>query len=173
MNPRSHNGKQSSSVVHPFPPFIGESPRMLILGSFPSVRSREAMFYYCHPQNRFWAVLARLFGEELPLTVDEKKALLSRHGIALWDVIASCRIAGSADSSITDVSVNDISPLLDTYGITGVFTNGKKAYSLYNGLILPAVGIEAVCLPSTSPANAAYSLEKLCGEWQKELFNVR
>ncbi|MBQ7322687.1 MAG: DNA-deoxyinosine glycosylase [Clostridia bacterium] len=156
---------QAQTVTHPIPPFCAEGARVLILGSFPSVRSRESGFFYGHPQNRFWHVLARVFEDAVPATVEEKKAFLAAHGIALWDVIASCRIEGSADSSIRDVTPNDIPSLVRSHGIRAVFTNGKKAQALYDKHILPALGIPAVCLPSTSPANAAWSVERLTASW--------
>lgn len=154
-------------IVHPIPPFYNKGSRILILGSFPSVKSREQGFFYGHPQNRFWKTLARVFGAETPVTVGEKKEFLSAHNIALWDVVRSCGISGSADSKITNVTANDISPILREANIEKIFVNGKKAYSLYCEYILPLTGREAVCLPSTSPANAAFGLEKLCAEWQK------
>ena len=152
-------------VDHPIPPVIDEHSHTLILGSFPSVLSREAAFFYGHPQNRFWRVLSAVLGREVPTTVEEKRDLLLSEGIALWDVIGSCEIKGSADSSITDVVPNDLVPLLATAPIRRIFVNGKTAkryYDLYQKKIL---GIDAVCLPSTSPANASYSLERLIAEW--------
>ena len=156
----------SAAVVHPIPPFCAEGARVLILGSFPSVRSRESGFFYGHPQNRFWRVLASLFGERVPATIADKKHLLAAHGIALWDVIASCRITGSADSSIRDVVPNDIATLIQAHDIRAVFTNGRTAQALYDKHILPSLGIPAVCLPSTSPANAAWSAERLAAAWR-------
>ena len=152
-------------VDHPIPPVIDECSHTLILGSFPSVLSREAAFFYGHPQNRFWRVLSAVLGREVPTTVEEKRDLLLSEGIALWDVIGSCEIKGSADSSITDVVPNDLVPLLATAPIRRIFVNGKTAkryYDLYQKKIL---GIDAVSLPSTSPANASYSLERLIAEW--------
>jgi len=153
-------------ITHPIPPFYRPDSRILILGSFPSVKSREQGFFYGHKQNRFWKTLALVFGAETPVTVGEKKEFLAAHGIALWDVVRSCVITGSADSKITDVTANDIAPILRDADIEKIFVNGKKAYSLYCRYILPATGREAVCLPSTSPANAAYGLKRLCTEWQ-------
>ena len=152
-------------VDHPIPPVIDERSHTLILGSFPSMLSREAAFFYGHPQNRFWRVLSAVLGREVPTTVEEKRDLLLSEGIALWDVIGSCEIKGSADSSITDVVPNDLVPLLATAPIRRIFVNGKTAkryYDLYQKKIL---GIDAVSLPSTSPANASYSLERLIAEW--------
>ena len=148
-------------VNHPFDPIWDENSRILILGSFPSVRSRTDNFYYGHPQNRFWKVTAAVFGEAPPQTVDEKKAFLLKHGIALWDVIASCEIENSSDQSIRNAVVNDLSEILDTADIRAVFTNGKAADKLYRKYH----GDTAICLPSTSPANAAWTMEKLEQAW--------
>ncbi len=156
----------SVSVVHPIPPFCADGARVLILGSFPSVKSRESGFFYGHPQNRFWRVLAQVFEDAVPVSVEEKKAFLAAHGVALWDVIASCRITGSADSSIRDVVPNDIAALMEAHAIRAVFTNGRTAQALYDKHILPTLGIPAVCLPSTSPANAAWSAERLAAAWR-------
>ena len=153
-------------LTHPIPPVFDKSSRVLILGSFPSVKSREAQFFYGHPQNRFWRVLSALFGEKAGETPEEKTAFLLRHRIALWDVIASCEIEGSADSSITDAAPNDLSVILCTAQITHIFTNGKTADRLYRRYLQTLTGIEAVCLPSTSPANAAWSLDRLTEAWQ-------
>lgn len=153
------------TVTHPIPPHCAEDAHILILGSFPSVKSRESGFFYGHPQNRFWRVLSRVFADEIPQTVEEKKAFLTAHRIALWDVIASCRIEGSADSSIRDVIPNDIAALLTAHDIRAIFTNGQTAQALYDKHIRPTLGIPAVCLPSTSPANAAWSTERLTQAW--------
>lgn len=155
------------TVTHPIPPFCEAGARVLILGSFPSVKSRESGFFYGHPQNRFWRVLAAVFEDTVPATVEEKKAFLAAHGIALWDVIASCRIEGSADSSIRDVVPNDIASLLKSHSIRAIFTNGKTAQTLYDKHIFPTLGVSALCLPSTSPANAAWSAEKLVNAWRE------
>ena len=153
-------------IVHPIPPLYNSESKILILGSFPSVKSRETEFFYGHRQNRFWKVTSAVFEEELPDTIEEKRAFLLKSGIALWDVIKSCEITGSSDSSIKNVAVNDIMPIIKDTGISKIFVNGKKAYALYKKYILPQTGIEAVCLPSTSPANAGYSLDKLIEEWK-------
>ncbi len=151
--------------VHPIAPVFDKDSKVLILGSFPSVRSREEGFFYGHPQNRFWKVTSQIFGEELPVTIDEKKAFLIRNHIALWDVIGSCEIDGSSDSSIRDVTVNDLSVILGTADIRAIFLNGKKAEQYYLKYIFPILKRDAVCLPSTSPANAAWNLEKLITVW--------
>lgn len=151
--------------VHPIAPVFDKDSKVLILGSFPSVRSREEGFFYGHPQNRFWKVTSQIFGEELPVTIDEKKAFLIRNHIALWDVIGSCEIDGSSDSSIRDVTVNDLSVILDVTDIRAIFLNGKKAEQYYLKYLFPVLKRDAVCLPSTSPANAAWNLEKLITVW--------
>ena len=152
-------------IVHPFPAFYRPDAKVLILGSFPSVKSREQMFFYGHPQNRFWRVTASLLGEEPPATVAEKQAFLERNWIALWDVIGSCTIVGSSDSSIRDVVPNDLRPILESAPIRAIFVNGKTAWRYYQAYQLPVLGREAMCLPSTSPANAAYSMERLLAAW--------
>ena len=159
-------------MLHPIDPVFDKDSRVLILGSFPSVRSREEGFFYGHPQNRFWKVTARVFGEEVPKTVEEKKAFLLRNHIALWDVIGSCDIEGSSDASIRNATVNDISHILKTARIKAVFLNGRKAYSLYQKYMYPDVKREGICLPSTSPANAMWSVDKLTSEW-KQIREIR
>ena len=162
---KKKNGKESYTIIHHIPPVYDENSRILVLGSFPSVKSREYGFFYGHPQNRFWRVIAKLYNEKTPESIDEKKALLLRNGVAVWDVIHSCQISGSADSSIKDVVPNDINSLIKDSQIKRIFTNGKKADELYGKYIGKQTGIKAVCLPSTSPANAVWSLEKLVKVW--------
>ncbi len=154
------------SIVHPIPPLYDENSKVLILGSFPSVKSRESRFFYGHPQNRFWKVIAFVCGQEIPKNIQEKKELLLNHNIAVWDVIHSCDITGSSDSSIKNVVANDISKIINESKIEKIYTNGKKAHQLYEKYIMPDSGIDAVCLPSTSPANAAWNLEKLVMTWK-------
>lgn len=157
---------EPTRVLHPFPPLYDERSEALILGSFPSVKSRENMFFYGHPQNRFWKLLALLCGEEVPVTIEEKTDLvLSRH-LALWDTIRSCTITGSSDSSVRDVVPNDLSVIIDNSRVSRVFCNGALSYNMYMKYSFPATGIRAVKLPSTSPANAAYSLERLAKAWE-------
>lgn len=151
---------------HTFDPVYDENSRVLILGSFPSVKSREQGFYYAHPQNRFWRVIADITGEEPPQTVEDKKSLLLRRNIALWDVAYCCEINGSSDSSMRNVRPNDIAALLENTQITRIFANGKTAAKLYEKLVAPKTGLPITCLPSTSPANAAFSLERLREEWK-------
>lgn len=152
--------------IHPFPPVYDECSEILILGSFPSVKSREENFFYGHPRNRFWKVTSAVFGEAVPRTVGEKKAFLLRKRIALWDVIASCEIEGSADSTIGNVLPNDLSVILASAPIRAIFVNGRTAEKYYRLYSEKTTGREAVCLPSTSPANAARSLDDLIRAWQ-------
>ena len=151
---------------HPFPPLYNEQSRILILGSFPSIKSREQMFFYGHPQNRFWKVLAAVFETPVPATIEEKRAFLLAHGVAVWDTIASCDITGSSDSSIKNVVPNDLTPILSAVCIDRIYVNGKTAEKYYNKYIRDVIGREALCLPSTSPANAAWSLHRLVQAWQ-------
>ncbi|MBE7044357.1 MAG: DNA-deoxyinosine glycosylase [Ruminococcaceae bacterium] len=156
-------------ISHPFPPLYNEQSKILILGSFPSVKSREQMFFYGHPQNRFWRVLSEVLKKPLPETVAEKKAFLLESHIAVWDVIASCEIVGSSDASIKNAVANDLSEILATADIRQIFVNGKTAEKYYRRYQLPTLGQDAICLPSTSPANAAWSQERLVGAWQSIL----
>lgn len=153
-------------ICHPFPPLYDGNSKILVLGSFPSVKSREQLFFYGHPQNRFWRVTAAVYGAETPKTIPEKKAFLLSHGIALWDVIASCEITGSADSSIKNAVANDLSPIFAEAAIKHIFVNGQTAKRFYDRYTKPIIGREAAVLPSTSPANAAWSFEKLVTAWQ-------
>ena len=152
--------------THPIPPLYGENSHTLILGSFPSVTSREAGFFYGHPQNRFWRVLSTVFGADVPETVEQKKQLVLSNGLALWDVIASCEITGSSDTSISSVIPNDLDIILKNCNIKRIFANGKTAEKYYNKYQFEKTGIACITLPSTSPANAAYSVEKLCDYWK-------
>ena len=157
---------QAEKIIHPIPPLYDADSEILILGSFPSIRSREARFFYGHPQNRFWPLLAALFGEEPPSTIEEKKALAHSHHIALWDSIRSCTIVGSSDSSVRDVVPNDLSEILDNSRVERIFCNGTLSHKMYMKYIYPSVGIKAVRLPSTSPSNAAFGMERLKEEWR-------
>lgn len=148
-------------IIHSIEPVFDTESRVLILGTMPSPKSREVQFYYGHPQNRFWRVLAAVLGEELPQSVPEKKAMLLRHRIALWDVLAECEIIGASDSSIRNPVANDLSVILDHAPVQAVFTTGATAWKLYTRLQKPHTGIEAVRLPSTSPANCAVKMEAL------------
>lgn len=153
-------------ISHGFAPVFDENSRILILGTLPSGKSREMGFYYGHPQNRFWKVLAGLFDEAVPRTVEEKKAMLLRNGVAIWDVIESCDIIGASDSSIKNVVPSDVAGLLRRTGIQKVFANGALAKKLYDKYTCGAAGVEAVQLPSTSPANARFRLEDLLESWR-------
>lgn len=148
-------------VTHEFPALFAEDSRVLILGSIPSPKSREAAFYYGHPQNRFWRVMAAVLKEEIPASVEEKKAMMLKHGIALWDVLAECDIAGASDTSIKNPVANDMNWILKQTKIQTIYTTGATAYKLYEKLCFPACGIHAVKLPSTSPANCAVKYEQL------------
>lgn len=153
-------------IVHSFEPVYDKASEILILGTLPSVKSRENNFYYGHKQNRFWKVLAALLKEPLPDTIEEKKTMLLAHRIALWDVIQSCDIKGSSDSSIKNVQPTDIGMILEKTNVTQIYANGNKAGQLYKRYQFPVTGIEATVLPSTSPANAAWSFDRLCETWR-------
>ena len=157
---------EHEAVVHPFAPVWDINSRVLILGSFPSVCSRQIGFYYGHPQNRFWPLMARLFGEPVPQTAQERRAFALRHGIALWDSIESCTITGSSDASIRAATPNDVAGLIRQSCIQRVYCNGQQAYKLYQTYCAEACGLAAIPLPSTSPANAAWTMDKLAQAWQ-------
>ena len=158
--------QQYLAIHHPFAPVFDSTSRVLVLGTFPSVQSRANAFYYGHPQNRFWPVLAALFGAVVPSSVEEKTALLLTHHVALWDVLASCDIAGSADGSIRNPVPNDLSELLGQAPICTVFANGQTAAALYRRWSQPQTGLPMIALPSTSPANARCTLETLIAAWK-------
>lgn len=153
-------------ISHTFEPVFDKHSRLLILGTFPSVKSRENQFYYGHPQNRFWKLLALLTEESAPISVPEKKAFLLRNGIAIWDVIAEYEIIGSSDSSIRNVRANDMRVILDHAPVQDIYANGAKAYELYMKYCYPDIGRGITKLPSTSPANAAYQMERLKECWK-------
>lgn len=180
-------------MYHPFGPLYNEKSKVLILGSFPSVKSREQQFFYGHPQNRFWKVIAALFpanmakiqegrsGNEnsqmvdigtnenanlpVPETIEEKKSLILDSGLALWDSIGSCEIIGSSDASIRNAEPNDLRLITDNCDIRAIYCNGKKSLEVFNRYIEPVLGRTAEALPSTSPANAAWSLDRLIEAW--------
>lgn len=156
-------------VVHTFGPLYNEGSKILILGSIPSPASREAGFYYGHPRNRFWQMLAELYGMPLPESIEEKKALVLSHGLALWDVIEECDIIGAADSSVKNAVPTDIPALLEQTQIRMILCNGALSKKIYDQYQLPQTGIPAQKMPSTSPANAVWSLERLKKEWGKAL----
>lgn len=153
-------------IKHPFPPLYDKDSKILVLGSFPSVKSREQLFFYGHPQNRFWKVTAAVFGDDVPKSIEDKKAFLHKNHIALWDVIASCDIEGSADSTIKNVVPNDLDAIIKNSKVKRIFVNGKTAEKYYNKYTKDKLGRAAVCLPSTSPANAAWNIERLVGAWR-------
>ena len=164
------NTQKYQHITHEFEPIFDERSRVLILGTLPSVKSREGQFYYHHPQNRFWKVLAKICKTEPPATIAEKKAMLLEHGIAIWDVVQSCDIIGSSDSSIKNVTPADLSVILRQASVKTIFLNGGKAWDLYQKYCAGMTELPAVKLPSTSPANAAWSLEKLVTVWEEELY---
>ncbi len=152
-------------VVHSFEPVYNTDSKILILGTLPSVKSRENHFYYGHKQNRFWKLLARICEEDVPETIEEKKAMLLRNHIAIWDVIYSCDIQGSSDSSIKNVVPTDLKQVLVSSSITQIYANGNKAGSLYKKYQQANTNMNITVLPSTSPANAAWSLDRLYDTW--------
>ena len=156
---------QSQRIVHPFGPLFSDESRVLILGSFPSVKSREQQFFYGHPQNRFWKVIAAVFDRDVPETIPQKKELILSRRLALWDSIASCVITGSSDASIRDVCPNDLHVILSQAPIRCICCNGKKSLEIYQKYIEPVTGRKALCLPSTSPANAQWTLDRLIESW--------
>lgn len=153
------------TVEHGFEPIFDENSKILILGTMPSVKSREQGFYYGHGQNRFWKVLAGVTGDRLPVSIEEKKAFLLRNHIAVWDVVKKCDIVGSSDASIKNAEANDIARLLNDSNIVKIYANGQAAKKLYDKTSREKCGMDAVLLPSTSPANAAFSPEKLEEKW--------
>lgn len=156
-------------ITHEFDAFYHQNSKILILGSIPSSKSREEGFYYAHPKNRFWKVISKIFNEKEPKTIPEKKKLLFNHQIALFDVLESCDIKGSSDSSIKNPVPNDIRTILQNSKIEKIYTTGKTAYRLYNQYILKQTKIEAIYLPSTSPANCRVSFEQLVEEYYKRI----
>lgn len=157
---------EPATQIHPIPPLFDAQSRVLILGSFPSVKSREARFFYGHPQNRFWKLLALLFDELPPQTIEDKKRLVLDHHLALWDVIHACTVTGSSDSSIRDVVPNDLRVILRHSDVKNIYCNGALSFRLYQQYIFPQTGVAAVKLPSTSPANAAWNMERLQQAWE-------
>lgn len=159
MNRRKNTPEQ---ITHLISPVYNAQSRVLILGTMPSPKSRKVGFYYGHPQNRFWRIMANILHAPFPQTTEERRELMLSRNIALWDVLQSCTIQGAGDASIRDAVPNDIAPILQAADIRAIFTTGKKAYALYQRLIRPHVGRDAIVLPSTSPANCAQSLDALC-----------
>ena len=163
--------KDYQHLSHNFGPIYSNNSEILILGSFPSVKSREVNFYYGHPQNRFWKVISNVYNSNLPLNIEEKIDFLHKNHIALWDTIDSCDIIGSSDSSIKNVITTDINIILNSANIKKIFCNGNTSYKLYMKYLFPKTDKLAIKLPSTSPANAAFSLEKLIKIWTEEIIN--
>lgn len=161
--------KEYTHVTHPFPALYNKESEILILGSLPSVKSREQMFFYGHPQNRFWKVIAAVLNETVPKNIEEKKAMLYRHHVALWDTIYSCDIIGSSDSSIKNVVPTDLKAIVKDSNVKRIFCNGKTSGTYFQKYQQKELGIEAEVLPSTSPANAAYSVERLVGIWKEKI----
>ena len=157
--------REYTHVEHMIDPVYDKNSKILILGSFPSVKSRQQAFFSGHPQNRFWKVIAGVLGCRVPESIDEKKEMLLSHYVAVWDVIESCDIVGSSDSSIKDVKVNDFNRILDSADISKIYANGGKAYELYMKYAIEKTGRDIIKLPSTSPANAAWNLERLIDAW--------
>ncbi len=163
----TYKEKETIFLAHPFEPLFDAESRLLILGSFPSVKSREQNFFYGHPQNRFWKVLANVFSEDAaPRTIEEKRHFLHQHHVALWDVIYSCRIHGSSDASIRDAVPTDLKRILDNSKVNRIFVNGQTAFKLYQKHQQQVIDLPAAVLPSTSPANAAWSVERLTEAWR-------
>lgn len=153
-------------VVHPFGPLYDSQSKVLILGSLPSLKSREQNFFYGHPQNRYWPLIARLFGQKTPQTVEDKKALVLSHNMAMWDTIYSCDIIGSSDSSIRNAVPTDLSAIINNSCVKHIFCNGNTSGSYYRKYQEPLLGIKAIVLPSTSPANAAWNFDRLFEAWK-------
>lgn len=158
-------------VVHPFEAVYNNDSKILILGSFPSVKSREINFYYGHPQNRFWKILENIYNEKIDNNIERKKEFLLRNNIALWDTIKSCEITGSSDSSIKNAIPNDIENLIHTTNIKAIFCNGNTSYKLFMKYFKDKINIPIICLPSSSPANAKFSLIDLTKIWKGNIIN--
>ena len=163
------NKTKYKHIVHPFPPLYNSESRILILGSLPSVKSREQMFFYVHPQNRICKMINVLIEYTVPQTIEEKYAFMLKHNIAMWDTIYSCDIIGSSDSSIKNVVPTDLKSIIDNSKIEKVICNGKTSGKYYEKYQMKYLGIKPDILPSTSPANAAYSLGKLVEIWKKSI----
>lgn len=171
MSARPKSAVQPQRVGPGFAPVCGPGSRVLLLGSFPSPKSREQGFYYGHPQNRFWPLLASLTGAPAPARDDlaAKRRLILQNGLALWDTIRCCTITGASDASVRDVQPNDIPALVRAYGLQAVFCNGAASWQLYEKYVAEQAGLHAVKLPSTSPANAAWTMARLQAAWAQAL----
>lgn len=156
-------------VKHPFKPIYNKNSKVLILGSFPSVKSREEDFYYAHPNNRFWKIISYILQKDFPLNIEEKKQMLLEGKIAIWDVLEQCEITGSSDASIKNPIVNDIYSLVNKSNIKAIFFNGKKSFQIFNKFCTKKPNVDLIYLPSTSPANAAFNFDKLCVIWKNNI----
>ncbi len=163
---KKYTEAEYTHIVHPIPPLYNKNSKILILGSLPSIKSREGMFFYHHPQNRFWKMIAAVTNSDVPQTIEEKRELILTHGFAVWDAIHECDIIGSSDASIRNAVPNDISRILKEAPITRIIANGEKSYRMYEKYCYPQTGIHAVRCPSTSPANAAVTFERLVEAWR-------
>ena len=155
--------------IHNIDPVYDKKSEILILGSFPSVKSRQIRFFYGHPQNRFWKIMAAVYEDEVPESIEDKKSFLLRHRVAVWDVIESCEIKGSSDSSISNVKVNDVNRIIKNSRITRIFVNGRTAEKYYKKYLEKSAGLKAILLESSSPANARYSLSDLIDDWKEKI----
>ena len=158
---------QYTHIKRTFGPVYNQNSKVLILGSFPSIKSREANFYYGHPQNRFWLIIGKILECDIPASVEEKRALLLESGIALWDIIEECDIVGSSDASIRNIIPVDIQQVLEAADIAQIYCNGSTSYDLFIRYLTPVCGRKPVKLPSTSPANAAWNLTRLYESWKQ------
>ena len=156
-------------VNHPFKPIYNSESQILILGSFPSVKSREVCFYYGHPQNRFWKILSNIFNVNIPLSTNEKIKFLISHKIAIWDTIKSCNINSSSDSSIKNAIPNDIEMIIKNSNIKAIFCNGNTSYKIFIKYFKDKINLPIICLPSSSPANAKFSLQNLTDIWKEKI----
>ncbi len=154
-------------ISHPFEPVYDNNSKILVLGSFPSIKSRENNFYYGHPQNRFWKILENIFDEKIDNSIQNKKEFLLKHNIALWDTIKSCDIQSSSDSSIKNAIPNDIENIIKNTNISSILCNGNISYKIFNKYFKDKINIQVICLPSSSPANAKFSLDMLTNIWSK------
>ena len=155
--------------IHNIDPVYDKKSEILILGSFPSVKSRQIRFFYGHPQNRFWKTMAAVYEDEVPESIEDKKSFLLRHRVAVWDVIESCEIKGSSDSSISNVKVNDVNKIIKNSRIERIFVNGRTAEGYYKKYLEKSTGLKAILLESSSPANARYSLSDLIDDWKEKI----
>lgn len=160
-------------ISHPFKPVYNKNSTILILGSFPSIKSREINFYYGHPQNRFWKILELIYNEKIEINIESRKNFLLKNNIALWDTIKECDIVSSSDSSIRNAIPNDINTIIKNSNIRAIFCNGNTSYKLFMKYFKDSFKeIDIICLPSSSPANAKFSLQDLVNIWSSEFKNL-